>query len=52
MQTGGALGMTLMDNSLMQLVQKGTIDPKVAFERAQRKESFEPFLPTEDGSAA
>jgi len=52
MQTGGSLGMTLMDNSLMQLVQKGTIDPKVAFERAQRKESFEPFLPTEDGSAA
>jgi twitching motility protein PilT len=52
MQTGGSLGMTLMDNSLMQLVQKGTIDPKVAFERAQRKESFEPFLPTEDGSTA
>jgi twitching motility protein PilT len=52
MQTGSSAGMTLMDNSLLQLVQKGIIDPKVAFDRAQRKESFEPFLPTEEGSAA
>jgi twitching motility protein PilT len=52
MQTGANVGMTLMDNSLMQLVQKGLIDPKVAFDRALRKETFEPLLTHEEGSAA
>jgi twitching motility protein PilT len=52
MQTGAAYGMTLMDSSLLQLVQKGIIDPKVGFDRAQRKETFEPLLGTEEGSAA
>jgi twitching motility protein PilT len=50
MQTGGAAGMMLMDMSLMRLVQDGTVDPRVAYDRALRKEAFEPFL--EEGSAA
>jgi twitching motility protein PilT len=52
MQTGASIGMTLMDNSLLQLVQKGIVDPKVAYERALRKENFEQYLPSEEGSAA
>jgi len=52
MQTGAAVGMTLMDNSLLQLVQKGIVDPKVAMDRAVRKEPFEPLLSHEEGSAA
>ena len=52
MQTGAAAGMTLMDNSLLQLVQKGIIDPKVGYDRSQRKETFEPLLGSEEGSAA
>ncbi len=52
MQTGASIGMTLMDTSLLQLVQKGIIDPKVAFDRAQRKETFESFVSQEEGSAA
>jgi twitching motility protein PilT len=50
MQTGASLGMMLMDTSLLHLVQDGTVDPRVAYDRAQRKEAFEPFL--EEGSAA
>ncbi|HEV8611734.1 MAG TPA: PilT/PilU family type 4a pilus ATPase [Thermoanaerobaculia bacterium] len=50
MQTGGGSGMMLMDMSLMRLVQDGTVDPRVAYDRALRKEAFEPFL--EEGSAA
>jgi len=50
MQTGGAAGMMLMDTSLMRLVQDGTVDPRAAYDRALRKEAFEPFL--EEGSAA
>jgi hypothetical protein len=42
--------MALMDMSLLKLVQDGTIDPRDAWERALRKETFEPFL--EEGSAA
>ena len=52
MQTGAAVGMTLMDNSLLQLVQKGVVDPKVAYDRALRKETFEPLVSHEEGSAA
>ena len=43
-QTGGAVGMQLMDSALLQLVQDGTIDPRAGYDRAQRKEAFEPFL--------
>jgi len=43
-QTGGAMGMQLMDSALLQLVQDGTIDPRAGYDRAQRKEAFEPFL--------
>jgi twitching motility protein PilT len=50
MQTGANTGMMLMDASLLRLVQDGTVDPRVAYDRALRKESFEPFL--EEGSAA
>ena len=41
-----------MDGALLQLVQDGTIDPRVAYDRAQRKEAFEPFLAAEEGGAA
>jgi twitching motility protein PilT len=50
MQTGGGSGMMLMDTSLAQLVAEGTVDPRVAYDRALRKEAFESFL--EEGSAA
>ena len=50
MQTGSSTGMMLMDMSLLRLVQDGTVDPQVAYDRALRKETFEPFL--EEGSAA
>ncbi|HEX4440716.1 MAG TPA: PilT/PilU family type 4a pilus ATPase [Thermoanaerobaculia bacterium] len=43
-QTGGAAGMQLMDSALLRLVQDGTIDPRAGYDRAQRKEPFEPFL--------
>jgi twitching motility protein PilT len=52
MQTGGSAGMMLMDGALLQLVQDGTIDPRVAYDRAARKEAFEPFLAAEEGGAA
>jgi len=50
-QTGAASGMMLMDGALLQLVQDGTIEPRVAYERALRKEAFEPFLAAEEGGA-
>ncbi|HZI66228.1 MAG TPA: type IV pilus twitching motility protein PilT, partial [Thermoanaerobaculia bacterium] len=49
-QTGAGSGMMLMDMSLLKLVQEGTVDPRAAYDRALRKEVFEPFL--EEGSAA
>src|SRR5215467_4082715 len=39
-QTGSAHGMQLMDTALLQLVSEGTIDPRAAYDRAQRKEAF------------
>jgi twitching motility protein PilT len=51
-QTGSASGMLLMDAALLQLVQEGTIEPRVAYDRAQRKDAFEPFLAAEEGGAA
>jgi twitching motility protein PilT len=50
MQTGSGSGMTLMDMSLLKLVQEGTVDARDAWDRAFRKETFEPFL--DEGSAA
>jgi twitching motility protein PilT len=44
MQTGAGAGMTLMDAALLQLVRESRIDPRVAHDRALRKEPFEPFL--------
>jgi twitching motility protein PilT len=49
-QTGAGSGMTLMDMSLLKLVQEGTVDPRDAWDRALRKEVFEPYL--DEGSAA
>jgi twitching motility protein PilT len=50
-QTGSASGMQLMDGALLQLVQEGVIEPRVGYDRAQRKEAFEPFLAEEGGTA-
>jgi len=43
-QTGKKLGMKLMDDSLMDLVQQGLITPYEAFDRAEQKKVFEPLL--------
>ncbi len=51
-QTGAAMGMQMMDGALLGLVQDGTIDPRLAYDRAQRKEAFEPFLSPEEGGSA
>ncbi|HSD72062.1 MAG TPA: PilT/PilU family type 4a pilus ATPase [Thermoanaerobaculia bacterium] len=50
MQTGAGSGMMLMDMSLMRLVTDGIVDARIAYDRALRKEPFEPLL--EEGSAA
>ena len=50
-QTGGAAGMMLMDGALLQLVHEGVIDPRAAYDRAQRKEAFEPFLAGEEAAS-
>ena len=52
MQTGAAAGMALMDTALMNLVQEGIIEPRTAYNRALRKEAFEPMLLAEEGGAA
>jgi len=43
-QTGKKLGMKLMDDSLLELVQKGMISAHEAYDRAEQKKVFEPFL--------
>jgi len=43
-QTGKKLGMKLMDDSLMELMEEGVISPHEAFDRAEQKKVFEPFL--------
>jgi twitching motility protein PilT len=50
-QTGSASGMQMMDGALLQLVQEGVIEPRVGWDRAQRKDAFEPFLAEEGGAA-
>ena len=52
LQTGSASGMMPLDGALLQLLQDGMIEPRVAYDRAQRKEAFEPFLAAEEGGAA
>ena len=42
-QTGKARGMMAMDDSLMALIQKGTIDQEYAYALAENKAKFEPF---------
>ena len=43
-QTGKKLGMRLMDDSLLELVQEGIISPYEAYDRAEQKKIFEPYL--------
>jgi len=52
MQTGASAGMMLMDTALMNLVQSGMIEPRVAHRRALRKDAFEHLLPAEEGGTA
>ncbi|HSS43864.1 MAG TPA: PilT/PilU family type 4a pilus ATPase [Thermoanaerobaculia bacterium] len=48
-QTGAAHGMMLMDGALMQLVQTGVVEARAAYDRAQRKDAFEPLIAAEMG---
>ncbi len=43
-QTGKKLGMKLMDDSLIELVEAGIISPHEAFDRAEQKKLLEPYL--------
>ena len=43
-QTGKRLGMKLMDDSLMELMEAGTITPEEASYRSENKKQFEPYL--------
>ena len=43
-QTGKRQGMKLMDDSLMELLTAGLITPQEAFERADQKKPFYPYL--------
>jgi twitching motility protein PilT len=43
-QTGKRLGMKLMDDSLLELMEAGTISPNEAYDRAEQKKVFEPYL--------
>jgi twitching motility protein PilT len=43
-QTGKKLGMRLMDDSLLELVESGVISPYEAYDRAEQKKIFEPLL--------
>jgi len=52
MQTGAAAGMVLMDNALLSLVQEGLVEPRVAYDRALRKEAFEALVPAEEAGEA
>ncbi len=36
--------MRLMDDSLMELMEAGTITPNEAYDRAEQKKLFQPFL--------
>jgi twitching motility protein PilT len=47
-QTGSSSGMQTMDTAMLKLVQDGIADPRAAYDRALRKEAFEPFLEPEN----
>jgi twitching motility protein PilT len=47
-ESGGADGMITMDNSLMNRVKDGTIEPKEAYMKAATKATFAPLLKPED----
>jgi len=46
------LRLRLTAGSPLVAVQEGMIDPRVAYDRATRKEAIEPFLQAEEGAAA
>ena len=46
-QTGISSGMQTMDTAMLKLVQDGIADPRAAYDRAMRKEAFEPYLEPE-----
>ena len=46
-QTGSGAGMQTMDAAMLKLVQDGIADPRAAYDRSSRKETFEPFLDKE-----
>jgi len=43
-QTGKKLGMKLMDDSLLELMEQGVITPHEAYDRAEQKKIFAPYL--------
>jgi len=43
-QTGKKLGMRLMDDSLLELMEQGVITPHEAYDRAEQKKIFAPYL--------
>jgi len=43
-QTGKKLGMRLMDDSLLELMEEGIITPYEAYDRAEQKKLFAPYL--------
>jgi twitching motility protein PilT len=46
-QTGSSAGMQTMDTAMLKLVTDGAADPRAAYDRAVRKEAFEPYLESE-----
>ena len=52
MQTGAASGMMLMDTALLGLVNERMVEPRDAYNRAIRKDVFEPLLQAEEGALA
>jgi twitching motility protein PilT len=50
-QTGAPHGMQTMDAAMLKLVQDAVADPRAAYDRALRKETFEPLLEEEGGAA-
>jgi twitching motility protein PilT len=43
-QTGKKLGMKLMDDALIEMIEQGLISPYEAFDRAEQKRLIEPYL--------
>jgi twitching motility protein PilT len=46
MQTGKKYGMQLLDDAIMDLMNKGWISPDDAYSKANDKTKFRPFLKT------